>query len=592
MLSSTTIHTITRSRNAGKSLLQILFFFLLVTQICFAQWYQQNPSDTITAPSNYVLPLRPTHTTHVPRLAKVSMHPSFYDRKSEWKTIIKEFWGPGESLAGKLAAFDTYQNFARAKNPTFLWNPTNWDSLASTLRSRINDSTSRGEFSRILNDLAFGMKDAHAIAYDNIVLDTPLNPGTPILADGSGYTSHFGAGLTPLEDSSLLVYKAVPNHPLGLVPGDIVLGYQGIPWHQLVRELLEGGVPNGILPYPSQSAYTRSLLWSAGVSWHLFDTIDVVKYATGQTVHLPLDAMVTLNAPGNDINNEQLPVPGVPMPVMNFNAGAVKYGIIQGTNIGYIYVYNHGYSAVSSEFDTAVLALMETDGLIIDIRTNFGGGYGCHIGISRLMNHPALTLYARKRCSPNDLYSICPYYPTWYVGDIPGDVGTYYDRPIAVLLGPNCASYGNTFSWQLKYVPNARMFGRPDAAMHSGLEGAQPYRTGYTFYCADVAFVDHDVPDRPIWGQEYPLFEEVWLTPQGVANGEDGVVKRALEWMNNLVYAHEVASEKTYYAPDEDTVNISTIIENPNSHQVTARGYLKTVEGVLIDSVDLTKQIG
>ena len=150
--------------------LRIFSLFLFLTQICFAQWYQQNPSDTITAPSNYVLPWRPTYTTHIPKLAKVSMHPSFYDRKSEWKTIIKEFWGPGESLAGKLAAFDTYQNFARAKNPTFLWNPTNWDSLASILRSRINDSTSRGEFSRILNDLAFGMKDAHAVAYDNIVL--------------------------------------------------------------------------------------------------------------------------------------------------------------------------------------------------------------------------------------------------------------------------------------------------------------------------------------------------------------------------------------------------------------------------------------
>ena len=83
-----------------KQLLQISFFFLLVTQICFAQWYQQTPSDTITAPSNYVLPLRPTHTPHVPRLAKVSMRPVILDRKSEWQIIIKEFWGPGVSLLG------------------------------------------------------------------------------------------------------------------------------------------------------------------------------------------------------------------------------------------------------------------------------------------------------------------------------------------------------------------------------------------------------------------------------------------------------------------------------------------------------------
>jgi hypothetical protein len=35
-----------KSRNTGKKLIKILFFFLLVTQICFAQWYQQNSGTT------------------------------------------------------------------------------------------------------------------------------------------------------------------------------------------------------------------------------------------------------------------------------------------------------------------------------------------------------------------------------------------------------------------------------------------------------------------------------------------------------------------------------------------------------------------
>jgi photosystem II stability/assembly factor-like uncharacterized protein len=36
----------TKSRLAAKTFLQTLFFFLLVTQICFAQWYQQNSGTT------------------------------------------------------------------------------------------------------------------------------------------------------------------------------------------------------------------------------------------------------------------------------------------------------------------------------------------------------------------------------------------------------------------------------------------------------------------------------------------------------------------------------------------------------------------
>ena len=55
-------------------------------------------------------------------------------------------------------------------------------------------------------------------------------------------------------------------------------------------------------------------------------------------------------------------------------------------------------------------------------------------------------------------------------------------------------------------------------------------------------------------------------------------------------YPHNTITDKTYYSPAVDTVHLSTIIENPNSHQLSSRAYLKTIENVLIDSVNLTKQ--
>jgi hypothetical protein len=561
-----------------RKLLQTLFFFLLLSQICFGQINDERP-------------IRLPHKTHTPGLSPVSLHPSFYDRKGEWQWIIDSTWGPGEPLSDKLITFDTYKDFARAYNATFLWNPTNWDSLASSLRSKINDSTSLGGFQRILNDLVEGIRDGHGYAYNNTVINTPLNPGIPLLIDGSGYINHFGAGLTPLADSSLLVYKVVPNHPLGLEPGDIILGYEGVPWHQIVHELLDGNVPYTILRAVAPSAYRRYLLEAAGESWHLFDTIDVVKHSTGLTEHLPLDSMVNLVAPNYIINNEQMPVPGVPMPLGHFPThGAVTYGIIDGTNIGYIYVYHQIYAGVSSEFDAAVQALMQTDGLIIDIRVDWGGSYGLNTGISRLMNFQTYTLDMMKRCDPGNLFEICPS-SVWFVGEIPDDIGTYYDRPIAVLIGPVCVSYGDISSWQLKYVPYAKMFGRPPAAAYSGMVlYNQPTRPGYSLQCPDVTLVDHYSPSEPRWGQEYPDFEEVWLTPDGVANGEDDVVNRALEWMNNVVYPHNLVTDRVYYNPLQDTVNLSTVIENPNSHQLSARAYLSNFEGVLIDSVNFIKQ--
>jgi hypothetical protein len=570
-----------------KTLLQTSFFFLLVTQVCFAQWEDET---NIPKQPNIILPIKPHNPAHTPRLAPVSLHPSFYDRKDDWQWIIDSTWGPGESLSGKLATFDIYQNFARAYNSTFLWNPINWDSLAASLRAQINVSTSLGGFATILKNLSLGLNDGHAYAYNSIVLNTPLNPGIPILADGSSFITNFGAGLTPLADSSLLVYKVVPNHPLGLVPGDIILGYEGVPWSQIVRELIAGGVPSTLWLGGSPSSIKRALLWAAGESWHLFDTIDVKKYSTGQIEHLSLGQMVNVVVPSNYINNEQIPVPGVPMPDGYYpDHGQVTYGIIDGTNIGYIYVYHEGYYNISAEFDAAVLALMQTDGLIIDIRLNWGGRFGLNDGISRLMNHSTYTMDAKKRCSPSDLFSLCSYYPSFWNGEISQDFGTYYDRPVAVLLGPNCVSYGDISSWQFSYIPNAKMFGRSPEAIYSGMwDVAQPTRPGYSLQCPNFTLVDHYAPDLPRWGQEYPFLEEVWLTPDGVANGEDDVVKRALEWMNNLVYPHNTAIDKTYYTPGNDTIHINTTIENPNSHQISGTAYLKTLAGVLIDSVNLS----
>ena len=108
------------------------------------------------------------------------------------------------------------------------------------------------------------------------VITDSLKPGTPIfVVDGCQSTfdreifnkeyCHFGASLSPLPDSSLLVYDVVPDHPLGLERGDIVLGYDGIPWKTLYKELLADELPldyNGTISSNPESA-TYLLLTSA-----------------------------------------------------------------------------------------------------------------------------------------------------------------------------------------------------------------------------------------------------------------------------------------------------------------------------------------
>ncbi len=88
--------------------------------------------------------------------------------------------------------------------------------------------------------------------------------------------------------------------------------------------------------------------------------------------------------------------------------------------------------------------------------------------------------------------------------------------------------------------------------------------------------------------KELPIDFAVWHNKDDVAQGKDAVVEAALEWMGNLVYGRNVLTDTHYYEVS-DTVSVSAIVENPNSHNVTARVYIENLETTFIDSIDLEK---
>ncbi|HTY01984.1 MAG TPA: hypothetical protein VMG09_18305, partial [Bacteroidota bacterium] len=193
---------------------------------------------------------------------------SFYKRKSEWQKIIDSTWGPGLPLASKLQLFDSYAQALTEKFDGFVslgisW--ASWDSIKTAFRSRINDSTSRGAFAAIMSHFAWQLRDGHTQALDTVVTSTPLNPGVPLLNIWPMSTAeHFGAVLTALPDSTALVLRTVQNHPLGLEPGDVVLGYEGVSWKRLVRELMLAWLPINSSGEGAASAEIHTLIRSVG----------------------------------------------------------------------------------------------------------------------------------------------------------------------------------------------------------------------------------------------------------------------------------------------------------------------------------------
>ena len=476
---------------------------------------------------------------------------------AEWHHLIDSTWGEGQTTSQKLQIFDNFWNAIDQRYAGFEGIEDNWQQLKSW-RDTIAQGVSRGRFAGILTQLVQSLHDGHVYMCDNNIASTPMVKDIPLLVSAANNfpsfnwnaTDHFGAALTPLEDSTLLVYKVVDNHPMSLAPGDIVLGYDGRPWNELYKELLEVQFP---ISFPlamacSEQAATHQWLGTAGLNWHLFDTIDIVKYATRDTVHLST-SLITDLLPGIHAT-EQIPVNGVPFP--NVAGGhLVSYGYVNGTKIGYIYVLGWSLSSVNGDFLNAVNAFMQdssSDGLIIDFRTNEGADNPrWNEGFRRLFNQDFNDINFLQRANSIDhlLMKSADQWDSWI--KFSGSDQHMYDRPIAVLCGPWTASGGDISVQMLRQHPMTRIFGKPtEGAFGVTLFNDIAGVSSTDWFTGLTVAVGYTPPD---WNNilnraSIPVDEEVWLTPDGVAKGEDDVVNAALNWINNLVYGHSLTKNK------------------------------------------------
>jgi len=160
---------------------------------------------------------------------------------TDWRRVIDSTWGPGLPVSEKLAIFNLFWHKMDSSFACFYNLDVDWDSLRTVYRSEIEDTVSRGRFAAIMNHLGMALRDGHTYIRDQLVCrETELLPGVPLWVVGAWRNAgHFGAGLTPLADSSLLVYRVVDDHPLGLARGDVVLGYDRRSWTDILRELKE-----------------------------------------------------------------------------------------------------------------------------------------------------------------------------------------------------------------------------------------------------------------------------------------------------------------------------------------------------------------
>jgi hypothetical protein len=282
---------------------------------------------------------------------------------------------------------------------------------------------------------------------------------------------------------------------------------------------------------------THALLNAAGENWHLFDTIDIVKYSTGDTVHLPTSLLA-----GDTMHlfaTEQMGIPGVSMPSPDSNP-SVTFGVVSGRLIGYIYGWRWWTATVSTEFYSAINALLRIPtlkGVIIDFRYNEGGGFFPSTpGLQLLFKDSTPTICFSYRNNPSNHYSMTIYDP----GDdnvIPGN-GIGYDKPIAVLVGPAAVSAGDHVAYRMTFHPRVRTFGKSISATFNAPTGLYPDTTWRCQYAEGEASPVSD-PTYYLSHRELPVDVPVWHTRDAVARGEDTVVTAAMAWIDSTAAVAE-----------------------------------------------------
>lgn len=497
-----------------------------------------------SAPPRFAEMFRPRHLPPHYSIKSAGPFPA-----GDWQAAIDSIWGTGLGLDDRKMFFDSTWNLIDGHFPGFHGlDPAYWDDIRDLYWPEIeNPSTdiSKGRFCAIMQRSFMGLGDDHTRIFDMDVVLTALLPGVPLLVCSSpGVNDHFGAALTPLADSTLLVYKAVENHPLGLVPGDLVLGYDGILWKDLYPQLLDAYLPMVDAPYhTTDKTFLHSMLSAAGLNWHLFDTIDVVSYATGDTLHLPTDLLG-----GQTMQlwaTEQMEIPGVPQPNPYFEE-IFSWGYIEGTQIAYIYTYGWwgNEAELLGRWESALDSILynpETSGLIIDDRTNWGTMLFSFLDpINRLFDTTIQTFRWFDRCSETDHYDMCPQpYLAQFINAIEGEAAHFYNRPIAVLTGPYAASGGDLFPLSMSFHPMVKIFGKPTCGAFSTVAAGNwiypNWQINLTFSVCSLADNPGDYVLRKVFpnAQDFPWvrYEEVWLTREGVAQGRDDVVEAATNWI-------------------------------------------------------------
>ncbi len=448
-----------------------------------------------------------------------------------------------------------------------------WDKLGEDYYYTIEEGLrSYGEFAYMLTRMAFILEEGHSFILPGRlygksnpfageggvrIWNAYLN-NAPVLSTDN--TSRIGACYTVTEEEKLTVTKVwddSPN-PYNLQIGDEIVGYNGVPWSKWIEHLFDTGIPTFGSPASSKPSIRYNLLRSGMGNVNLFEKINIKRYETGEIETMDvvyLDPSIEeMYQAGVLTSCTELPydTPGIDWKAektgedYNYTAypedyPTLVYGKLSNTNIGYIFLmaFPSGFdefedaalwdpykTEFSKEFERAVQSLMDTDGLIIDLRRNVGGrNEVAYRGLSLLIDSDKeTTVFVDARRDSQEVSKLAlekekgGHYPI-----MPDEGNQHYDNPIIIMTGPDCISACDYAVAFFSKFEEFTIIGKDTNGSFTGVAPMEDYKVGKDFVFRYIAiltsyFVDNTEDillrstgfvDEYAWFEKEDIYQEV-----------------------------------------------------------------------------------
>jgi C-terminal processing protease CtpA/Prc len=508
------------------------------------------------------------------------------------REVNRLFWGdaPG-TPEERQAVFDELWTTADSYFVAFNRLDTDWDSFYEAYHEKIGQVQSYGEYLSVITRMSYLLREAH----------TYMMPGrlsTAFLEKGLGddiingpvpgfipaaFNSSIGACITVTSEEALVIsriWERSPN-PYRLKVGDEIVGFDGVSWEEWIPRLEGADIPIWGSSDGAETARRYTLLRAAMQNAHLFEKMNIMRVDSGEIETVPIVFMKTEEDDARNADcSEWTETDGL---VSVDNTGKTLswqddpmfvYGVIEAENIGYMYIKNlapQDPAQFANQFEEAVLSLMGTEGLIIDLRGNGGGEFPSPLfqGLAHLVRGTedrqfyALAVNDLTNDDRTSLVDIvegwgeaCQYAESDDRFDLQGlcekslesarnisshpfradDPDLYYLYAIVVLVGPGCGSACDHLVHLLSQFPEFTIIGRdPNGSLTFPKNWDRLYaypqiKDGVMLKIPAVApyAVDEETIDH-LCRRTGLVDVEVWFTKEDVINGVDTVREYAIQ---------------------------------------------------------------